>query len=483
MKTTDLNSPISSHKLNENMYKKFGVKVDFERYTREQLEDYRNLLRTKIFQQEAKANFNDLLANETYQKDKHLVGLLNTKIKEMLGESKKRKDLTGDGKNNFDDVQAARMQAGGVPKKKAIAKATSDDLEEGFPTVDDAKKAAAGTAGMKQGEKKKSSTGGEITKTATGLKHTAGKNYGGKDAPKAPDSDKKVKEGFPTVDDAKKASQGTAGMKAGDKKKSSTGGTIEKTKTGIKHTAGKNYGGMDAPKTPDSDKKVKEAFKDPDQAKLDKNKNGKLDKKDFELLRKGKKQNMKESQYKQHVKMVNENLRRLLSEDEEGKAKTITAGADMVNDFTTWMTRIGQYQTKSMIELADTIRANFGQQEAETFKAAVAPSLETALNTLTQCREEISQAVAVLAGEAPPTDPMGGMGDEMGGMGAMDGGMEDPAMDGGDMDGGDMGGDEFGAADAAAGGGEISGRVRRESRELFARKLSEAHSIVSRLSK
>jgi len=54
---------------------------------------------------------------------------------------------------------------------------------------------------------------------------------------------KDVKEGFPTVDDAKKNAQGTAGMKAGEKKKSSTGGTIEKTKTGIKHTAGKNYSG------------------------------------------------------------------------------------------------------------------------------------------------------------------------------------------------------------------------------------------------
>jgi hypothetical protein len=35
-------------------------------------------------------------------------------------------------------------------------------------------------------------------------------------------------------------------MKVGDKKKSSTGGTIEKTKTGVKHTAGKNYGGKAA---------------------------------------------------------------------------------------------------------------------------------------------------------------------------------------------------------------------------------------------
>ena len=42
-------------------------------------------------------------------------------------------------------------------------------------------------------------------------------------------------------------------MKVGDKKASSTGGTIEKTKTGIKHTAGKNYGGDKAPKDDDED--------------------------------------------------------------------------------------------------------------------------------------------------------------------------------------------------------------------------------------
>jgi predicted transposase YdaD len=90
MKTTDLTTPISSTKLNENMYKKFGVKVKFENYSREQLEDYRNLLRTKLHQHEAKSNFNDLLTNEAYQKDKALVNLLNQKIKEMLGESKAR---------------------------------------------------------------------------------------------------------------------------------------------------------------------------------------------------------------------------------------------------------------------------------------------------------------------------------------------------------------------------------------------------------
>jgi hypothetical protein len=64
-------------------------------------------------------------------------------------------------------------------------------------------------------------------------------------------------------------------MKVGDKKPSSTGGTIEKTKTGIKHTAGKNYGGSEEKDEDDDtehpkDKKAKKAKKesiDPEQFK------------------------------------------------------------------------------------------------------------------------------------------------------------------------------------------------------------------------
>ena len=58
-------------------------------------------------------------------------------------------------------------------------------------------------------------------------------------------------------------------MKVGDKKQSSTGGTIEKTATGIKHTAGKNYGGDKAPKddeedAPASKKKAKKESIEPE---------------------------------------------------------------------------------------------------------------------------------------------------------------------------------------------------------------------------
>ena len=87
MNTNDLASPVTAAQLNENMYKKFGVKINFDKYTREQLEDYRNLLRSKTYHAETKANFNSLLNDEIYQRDKYMLNMLNQKIKEMLGES------------------------------------------------------------------------------------------------------------------------------------------------------------------------------------------------------------------------------------------------------------------------------------------------------------------------------------------------------------------------------------------------------------
>jgi len=167
--------------------------------------------------------------------------------------------------------------------------------------------------GMKVGDKKPSSTGGTIEKTATGIKHHAGKNYGGSKAETDSDDEddkpakKKAKKEsidpeftskFAKMVEAKKGSkpdfldldkdgnkkepmksaskskggdkketgkkgmsaaqakyfgkkesvEEAAEMKTGDKKKSSTGGTIEKTKTGLKHTAGKNYSGKAAEK-------------------------------------------------------------------------------------------------------------------------------------------------------------------------------------------------------------------------------------------
>jgi len=90
MKTSDFRKQLTSLQLKENMNKMFGVNVNISKYSREQLEDMRNKLRTKVFHQEGRASINDLLTNETYQKDKAMLDLLNTRIKEMLGEDIKK---------------------------------------------------------------------------------------------------------------------------------------------------------------------------------------------------------------------------------------------------------------------------------------------------------------------------------------------------------------------------------------------------------
>jgi hypothetical protein len=440
MKTNDLSKPLSSTKLNENMFKKFGVRIEFDKYSREELENYRNLLRTKVHQVESKSSFNELLTSETYQKDKYIMGILNQRIKEIVGESKlAERSLTAKEKKKREEIVKAIKRdnpekRSGKGKSSAYAIATAQ-----------AKKTAEGTD-MKTTESKK-----------------AKKDY---------DGDGKVE----TPKDEVWGSRAKAAAKSGKpfEEAAEKTPTTWTDKSGKKHPAtrvkGKGYDGSAAEKEAKAKKSkdVDEGLKGGQKA-LDKDHDNDIDAKDLAALRKGKKK-VKESQHKHNIRLVNETLIRLLREDEEGKAKSITAGTDMVNDFTTWMTRVGQYQTKSMIELADAIRANFGAQEAETFKSSVAPALETAINALTQCREEISNAVAVLAGEAPAATPMGDM--DMGNPAATDVELE-PGM----------GGDEFGASDAAAGGMEASGREMRESRKLFASKLAESHNLMRTLSK
>jgi hypothetical protein len=450
MKTSDFRNKPTSSQLKENMNKMFGVNVNLTKYSREQLEDMRNRLRTKVFQQEGKAGINDLLTNETYQKDKAMLALLNTRIKEMLGENLKQL------KDKMIELSEAKKGVK-APKYKIHAKGTAGKDYDGDGKVETPKDEVWGSrakAAAKSGKPFEESAKPDFLdmdkdgdKKEPMKKASKEKKAGPK---KGVNPFAKVKEGFPTVDDAKKAAAGTANMKPGEKKKSSTGGEITKTATGLKHTAGKNYGGEDAPKTPDSDKKAK---------------------KTKESVSKLAEANVR---FKHNVKFVNESLGFLLNEDEEGKAKAITAAGDMVNDYTSWMQRVGQYQTKTMIELADAIKADFGAQEAETFKQAVGPALSATLEVLTQQREAVSNAVAVLAGEATPDAAMG-----------MDPGMDAgmPPADGMDMAAPDemnAPADEFGASDAAAGMG-TTGREMRESK--FARKLAESHSILSKLAK
>ena len=472
MKTSDFTPPLTSAKLNENMNKMFGVRVKLENYSREQLEDMRNRLRTRVFQQEGAAGINDLLTNETYQKDKAMLDLLNTRIKEMLGEDIKKlrdkMDQLSEAKKGVRDVKHTTKAKGPMAKKdydgdgkvetgkdEVLGSRAKAAAKAGHPFKEAAsKKCCCSTKGkdscpvhgMKEGwddmiakvksdhEKEKNSTTGKFDKktTTTGTAYTRKSSTfdnGTEDKPK----EKKVKE-------------------ATDEKCNHTAKGKKCPVHGMKECSG-----------------MYEAAK-PDFLDMDKDGNKKEPMKSAVKSKKKVKESF--NTFKHNVRFVNESIGYLLQEDEEGKAKAITAAGDMVNDFTSWMQRVGQYQTKTMIELADAIKADFGAQEAEAFKASVGPALSATLETLTQQREAVSNAVATLAGEAVPDAAMG-----------MEPAMPpEPGMDASAPD--EMNpmpaGDEFGAADAAAGAG-TTGREMRESR--FARRLAESHSIMSTLAK
>jgi hypothetical protein len=618
MNTKDFQSKITSVKLAENLVKQFGVKVNVGSYGREQLEDIRNKLRTKIFQQEGSAKFNDLLTNETYQKNKAMLELLNTRIKEMLGEQMKQlrdkmDQLTEAKKSKPDFLDLDKDGNRTEPMKKAakdtkMKEATrigtvtpardqyGDKIPGATPTIElptsqaqrnqlamqakanrsvgnlkgagtqatvpnpfgnDFKIAAVNT----NKEYQQGFNSPEINITP-GSKYAVADQQARKQAIARDQENSKYNEGIKKdkkgdgnlANNAKPYNKVTRGdVIAGRLGKDEKGGKKEKKVAEVKmadlpstRVQGTSYGNQkDYQKPPEDarrpantmrlkDKKgtpVKEGSKhtkdcdckecmgmyeekaDPKAlSKAAKTvKKGALHKQEgipkdkkigdtklkslaksgtalekkraqfaLNIQGKGKKSKADESIFRHNVRFVNESVSFLLQEDEEAKAKTITAAGDIVNDFTGWMQRIGQYQTKAIIELADSIRADFGAAESEAFKQKVSPALTASLETLTQQREILSNAVAELAGEAVPDAPMG-MEPDVGMDAGMDAGLDQSAPD--EMNP-EPAGDEFAASDAAAGGDETAGRGLRESvQQRRARRLAEQHSILSKLAR
>jgi hypothetical protein len=82
MKTTDFNRPVTAKFLSESFTKRYGSKINLERYTIEQLEDFRNKIRTKLSQMESMSRFNETVENSNYQRDKLILDVINQHLEE-----------------------------------------------------------------------------------------------------------------------------------------------------------------------------------------------------------------------------------------------------------------------------------------------------------------------------------------------------------------------------------------------------------------
>lgn len=166
-----------------------------------------------------------------------------------------------------------------------------------------------------------------------------------------------------------------------------------------------------------------------------------------------KKEPMKKAAKDKKMKGLNHKNESIVREGAEDKAELVMASKDMVDRLTGWMEDTAEMQSESMLELADAIRDELGQQQSDTFVNTVKPALEQLYAAMETTRVSLTQGVAQLTGEGG--EPAVDMGEPTGDI-PPEVEPEEPAMEP-TVD------DEFGAAAPATGGTDEAGRARRES--------------------
>jgi hypothetical protein len=87
MQIRDLSQPITSKRLNENMAKTIGVKLNLDQFTDQQLHDAQNKLRTEMSQFEVSESFDSVSGSPQYQKTRMLHDVITAEILERDSET------------------------------------------------------------------------------------------------------------------------------------------------------------------------------------------------------------------------------------------------------------------------------------------------------------------------------------------------------------------------------------------------------------
>lgn len=172
------------------------------------------------------------------------------------------------------------------------------------------------------------------------------------------------------------------------------------------------------------------------------------------------------------VDAIEEAIHKPVREGAEDEAEIVMAAKDMVDRVTGWMEDTAEMQSESMLELADAIRDEMGNEKAEQFTNSIKSTLEQLYSTMETTRETLTQGVGMLTGEGEMQEPMGAD-DEMGDLDADMEPTDDADLDL-DLDIDDD--DDFGADASAAGDDQESGREKRESRSYARGKQIAEHA-------
>lgn len=82
MQIRDLSNKVTSQQLNENLAKKFGYRLSLEKFTDDQLSQAHQQLADKVLNFEKTNNFDSVLENHEYQKNRSMLEVIRQEIKE-----------------------------------------------------------------------------------------------------------------------------------------------------------------------------------------------------------------------------------------------------------------------------------------------------------------------------------------------------------------------------------------------------------------
>ena len=82
MQSIELTKPITTESLLAEFESRFNQTMDLSKFTKEELEDVANKIRTKIHEITQNTHFGEELKNDNYQKNQMMLDVVNQAIKE-----------------------------------------------------------------------------------------------------------------------------------------------------------------------------------------------------------------------------------------------------------------------------------------------------------------------------------------------------------------------------------------------------------------
>lgn len=124
----EFSRPVSSAKLNESLAKRFGTKINVEKFTLEQLEDVRNRLRTQLSQVETNESYDNVVKSDSYQKTKMFLDVVNAAIEEKANAKPDYIDIDGDGDKKEPMKKAVQdKKTKGLKNKKEVKEGAEEE--------------------------------------------------------------------------------------------------------------------------------------------------------------------------------------------------------------------------------------------------------------------------------------------------------------------------------------------------------------------